>query len=74
MNKDELLQMIEKIERLNLDAEQIACDIKDVYNEVKSKGYEPKYVKQIIKLRKMDKDQIDEQDENMLMYRKLLEI
>lgn len=64
-----LLQYIERIEKLNEDAEAIASDIKEVYTEAKMSGFDKKYVKEIVKLRKLDPDQLSEQDELLRMYR-----
>ena len=74
MNKELLLSIIERIEELNEDAAAVAADIKEIYNEAKSAGYDPKYIRQMIKLRKMDKDEVYENDELTQMYRKLLGI
>lgn len=68
----QLLSYIQRIEKLNEDAAQIAADIKEVLNEAKSAGYDPKYIKQMIKLRKLDKDELDEADEITRLYRKVL--
>lgn len=74
MDKEQLLSIIERIEKLNEDAAVISADIKEIYNEAKSAGYDPKYIRQMIKLRKMDKDEVYENDELTQMYRKLLGI
>ena len=65
----QLLAIIERIERLNEDAEQVAADIKAVYDEAKSAGFDVKYVKKMVALRKMDQDELDETDELTQMYR-----
>ena len=69
LDKNHLLSIVERIERLENDAKQIAEDIKEVYSEAKSAGYDPKYIKKIIALRKLDPDELDEQDELLKMYR-----
>lgn len=65
----QLLSFIERIERLNEDQEQIAADLKQVFDEAKSAGYDPKYIRKMIQLRKLDPDELDEQDELTKMYR-----
>lgn len=65
----QLLSIIERIERLNEDAEQIAADTKTVYDEAKSAGFDVKYVKKMVALRKLDQDELDEADELTQMYR-----
>ena len=68
----QLLSYIERVEKLNEDAASIAADIKEVMNEAKSSGYDPKMIKQMIKLRKMDNDELDENDELVKLYRKAI--
>ncbi len=68
----QLLSYIERVEKLNEDAANIAADIKEVMNEAKSSGYDPKMIKQMIKLRKMDNDELDENDELVKLYRKAI--
>lgn len=72
MNKELLLSLVERIEKLNADAESIAADIKEIYKEALAQGYDPKYIKKCIALRKKDKDEIDEEDELLAMYRSAL--
>ncbi len=51
---DEQLRLfIERIERLEEEKKGIGDDIRDVYNEAKSQGYDPKIMRQIVRLRKM---------------------
>ena len=69
MDKTQLLSIIERIERLISDADAIAADIKEIYSEAKSAGFDPKYIKKVIALRKLDSDELDEQDELLQMYR-----
>ena len=51
---DEQLRLfIERIERMEEEKKGVADDIKDTYNEAKSQGYDPKIMRQVIRLRKM---------------------
>lgn len=72
MNKELLLSIVQRIEKLNADTETIAADIKEIYHEAKMQGFDVKYIKKCIALRKKDKDEIDEDDALMEMYRKAL--
>ena len=76
MNKEidagTLLRFVERIENLETDAKQIAEDIKEVYSQAKIQGYDPKYIKQCIKLRAKDPEELFEEDELMKMYRNAL--
>ena len=51
---DELRLLIERIERLEEEKKGIADDVKDVYAEAKSRGYDSKIMRQIVRLRKME--------------------
>lgn len=66
----QLMSYVQRIEKLNEDAAAIAADIKEIFNEAKSAGFDKKYIREIIKLRKLDPDELDEADELMQMYRR----
>jgi len=51
---DELRLLIERIERLEEEKKAIADDVKDVYAEGKSRGYDTKTMRTVIRLRKME--------------------
>ena len=56
MSDDRLRLLIERIERLEEEKKGISDDIKDVYNEAKSTGYDAKILRAVIRLRKMKPD------------------
>jgi uncharacterized protein (UPF0335 family) len=72
VQEDKLRLLIERIERLEEEKNGISDDIKDVYSEVKGEGYDTKIVKQIVRLRKMEKDARDEADALLETYRAAL--
>lgn len=51
---DELRLLIERIERLEGEKKGVSDDIKDVYGEAKARGYDPKTMRTVIRLRKME--------------------
>jgi len=51
--RDQLRQFIERVERLEEEKKGIADDIREVYSEAKGQGYDPKIMRQIVRLRKM---------------------
>ena len=51
---DQLRLFIERIERLEEEKKGVADDIRDTYSEAKSQGYDPKIMRQIVRLRKME--------------------
>lgn len=74
LDNQQLITIVERIEKLNEDTANIAADIKEIYSEAKSAGFDPKYIKKCIALRAKDPDEIDEEDELMRMYRDALGI
>jgi uncharacterized protein (UPF0335 family) len=69
---DQLRLFIERIERLEEEKKGVADDIKDVYAEAKANGYDTKTMRQIVRLRKMEKHARDEQDALLETYRNAL--
>lgn len=65
---------IERIEKLSEEKQNIADDIKDVYAEAKSTGYDTKTIRTMVKLRKMDRDARAEKDALEDTYRTALGI
>lgn len=57
---DELRLLIERIENLEADKKAVSEDISEVYSEAKSRGFDPKIMRQIIKLRSMESHQRQE--------------
>ena len=72
VSAEQLRQFIERIERLEEEKRGFADDIKDVYAEAKSTGFDSKTMRAIIRLRKMEKHHRDEADALMETYRKAL--
>jgi len=58
----ELRTFCERIERLEEEKKSIADDIKDVKGEAKGRGYDTGMLNEMLKLRKMDKDERDERE------------
>lgn len=71
---DILKQYISKIERLENDKAEISDDIKQVYDEAKANGFDTKIMKQVLRLKKKDKDSLAEEEAILDLYRSALEI
>ena len=69
---ERLNQFIERIERLEEERRALMADIKDVYAEAKATGFEPKIMRQVVRLRSMDRDSLSEQDALLETYRDAL--
>ena len=60
--KDQLRAFVERIERLEEEKKTIADDIKEVYGEAKSMGYDTKVLRKVISIRKQDQTERLEQE------------
>ena len=70
---DRLKALVERIERLETEKTAIQEDVKEVYKEVAGVGFEPKIVKKMIALRKMEKEKRLEEQELLEMYETAIE-
>ena len=66
---DQLRLFIERIERLEEEKKGIADDIRDVYSEAKATGYDPRIMRMVVRLRKMETHTRQEQDAILETYR-----
>ena len=67
-----LVSFIERAETVKAQIADLQGDLKQIFGEAKDAGYEPKYIKLLIKIRAMDPDELDENDELTKMYRSAL--
>lgn len=66
--KDILRSFVERVERLEEEKKNLADDIKDVYAEAKSGGFDVKILRQIIRMRKMEEHERQEQEALVDLY------
>ena len=71
---DRLKSLIERVERLEEEKNNLLTDIKEVFSEAKGLGYDPKIMRQILIIRKMDVDERLEQEALLDIYRNALGI
>jgi len=69
---DRLRLLIERIERLEEEKQVIADDVKDVYSEAKSLGYDVKIMRRVVALRKMSADDRREMETILDLYKRAL--
>lgn len=69
---DALKQFVDRIERLSEEKTAIQNDIKDVYSQAKSQGFETKVLRRLISLRKMDSMEREELEQIEALYRACL--
>ncbi|MPV99838.1 DUF2312 domain-containing protein [Bombella apis] len=71
---ERLRSIIERVERLEDERKALGSDIRDVFTEAKSAGFDVKAIKQIIKLRKQEPAEVEEQETLVETYRRALGI
>jgi uncharacterized protein (UPF0335 family) len=69
---EELRLLIERAERLEEEKKGIADDIKDVFAEAKSRGYDPKAIKKIMSIRKKKREEYQEEEAILETYMQAL--
>src|SRR5436189_4326532 len=69
---DQLKSVISRIEKLEEEKAGLAADIRDVFAEAKGNGFDVKAIRTIIKLRKMDAQEAEEQETVLDTYRRAL--
>jgi uncharacterized protein (UPF0335 family) len=69
---ERLRSIIERIERLEEERKALASDIKDIYAEAKSAGFEVKVIRQLIQLRKKEPAEVEEQETLLDLYKRAL--
>jgi uncharacterized protein (UPF0335 family) len=68
ITKEHLMQIINKLERLEADKTAVGEDIKEVCLEAKSNGFDIMTIKKILRIRKMDESKRQEQEELLELY------
>ena len=70
---DRLRSFVERIERLEEEKRALAADIREVYSESKGAGFDVKVLRQLIRLRKMDKEDRNQMEEILSVYERALD-
>jgi uncharacterized protein (UPF0335 family) len=69
---DQLKSYIERIERLEEEKAGLTADIREIFAEAKGNGFDVKIMRQILKLRKLDQDEMAEQETLLDLYKRAL--
>ena len=69
---DRLRSLIERIERLEEERKALGSDIRDIYAEAKSAGFDVKVMRQLIRIRKQEPKDVEEQESLLDVYRRAL--
>lgn len=69
---DRLRSIIERIERLEEERKALSEDIKDIFAEAKSAGFDVSVVRQVLRLRKQEPADVEEQETLLDLYKRAL--
>jgi uncharacterized protein (UPF0335 family) len=69
---ERLRSFVERIERLEEDKAALAADIREVYAEAKAGGFDPKIMRQVIRMRKVDADDLAAEQATLALYARAL--
>ena len=69
---EKLRNFITRVERLEEDKSNVANDIREVYAEAKAHGFEPKIMRKVVQLRKIDSQKLQEQETLLELYKSVL--
>ncbi len=69
---DRLRSLVERIERLEEERKALGSDIRDIYAEAKSAGFDVKVLRQLIRIRKQEPADVEEQETLLDVYRRAL--
>jgi len=72
--KDQLKSFINRIERLEEERSALSADIREVYSEAKGTGFDTKIMRQIVRLRKLDKADYQEQEALLELYKSAMDM
>ncbi len=67
---ERLRSFIERIERLEEEKAALAGDIREVYAEAKATGFDVRTIRQVVRLRKLDRDARNEQEHLLDLYKR----
>ncbi|HLI13519.1 MAG TPA: DUF2312 domain-containing protein [Alphaproteobacteria bacterium] len=69
---EQLRSFVERIERLEEEKAALAADIRDVYSQAKGSGFDLKVLRQVIRLRKLNSNDRQEQETLLDIYKRAL--
>jgi uncharacterized protein (UPF0335 family) len=66
--KDQLRSLVERVERLEEEKAALAADIREIYSEAKGHGFDTKIMRQVVRLRRLDRADRQEQEAILDLY------
>ena len=74
VSTDRLRSFVDRIERLEEEKMALAADIREVYSEAKGAGFDVRVMRQLIRLRKLDKNDRTQMEEILSVYERALDM
>jgi uncharacterized protein (UPF0335 family) len=74
VSAERLKSFVERIERLEEEKSALAADIREIYAEAKGTGFDARILRQVVRLRKMDRADRREQEELLELYKRALDL
>ena len=74
VSTDRLRSFVDRIDRLEEEKMALAADIREVYSEAKGAGFDVRVMRQLIRLRKLDKDDRTQMEEILSVYERALDM
>ena len=72
--REQLRQLVERIERLEEEKQAIAADIREVYAEAKALGFDTRVMRKVIAMRKKDPQEREEEEAMLALYLQALDM
>jgi uncharacterized protein (UPF0335 family) len=66
--KEQLRSFVERVERLEEERSALTADIREIYSEAKGLGFDAKIMRQVVRMRKLDKADFQEQEAMLDLY------
>ena len=74
VSTDRLRSFVDRIERLEEEKMALAADIREVYSEAKGAGFDVRVMRQLIRIRKLDKNDRTQMEEILSVYERALDM
>lgn len=69
---DRLRSIVDRVERLEEERKSLGSDIRDIFLEAKNAGFDIKVLRQLIRIRKQEPAEVEEQETLMALYKRAL--
>ena len=74
VTREEIRSFVERIENLNIEKNEIIEQQKDIFSEAKSRGYDTRVLRKVVSMRKLDPQDLSEEEAILEIYREALDL